>query len=66
MSGFKMTVRFDVHDHSTRAHRHVVAAALDHVRQAVMSGTATSGNIETPAAGSSPRAVIGSWEMDED
>ena len=61
MASFVLRIdRLETHSHSPAAHRAVVAAALDQVKQAVGGGVLTRGDITTP-----PHVVIGSWEIVE-
>jgi hypothetical protein len=61
MSSFEVRIdKLQIHDHSPTAHRAVIGAALDQVKQAVGGGVLTRGDITTP-----PHVVIGSWEIVE-
>jgi hypothetical protein len=62
MSTFILTMDLDkhTHDHSPRAHRHIVGQLLDNVKAEVGRSEATEGSLIYPAGS---HAVIGTWKF---
>jgi hypothetical protein len=58
---FQLTINLDVHEHSPTAHRQIITEMLNHAKQQIGDGRATSGALVHGAA--FRQRPIGHWKL---